>query len=241
MSDTKGGTALKPFNRGGSFSGSAGSAGISITLRTDQLPFLPPSSRCHIPTESESLLRIGCGPKLEHHLLLRAQVNFLQVTPLIQVPDVQPAAILSAKQQLRIEAVLHHVRCAPLGTDQGVVPKMPPEIVSQILRAALLLPWALQLKRVGIHQKNPAGAIAAGRTERAAINAVRATVDRVGRCVARLLDELFRFDHLHDLGVLGVSFRIQDVNPRRPDARNDKVTTLHMRMRLMGAEARGAR
>src|SRR5438876_8059355 len=57
MSDTNGGTALKPFNRGGSFSGSAGSAGISITFRTAHLLFLPPSSRYHIQMEDERSFR----------------------------------------------------------------------------------------------------------------------------------------------------------------------------------------
>src|SRR4029077_1415707 len=56
ISDTNGGTALKPFNSGGSFSGSAGSAGISITLRTAHLPFLPPSSRYHIQIEDDRSL-----------------------------------------------------------------------------------------------------------------------------------------------------------------------------------------
>ena len=114
MSVTNGGTALKPFSSGGSFSGSAGSAGISITLRTAHLPFLPPSSRYHIQMEDERSFRetttptnpkvfLGScdGPKFEHHLLLRAQVNFLQVAALIQIPDVQFVAVLSGQQQLR--------------------------------------------------------------------------------------------------------------------------------------------
>src|ERR1700730_14298479 len=37
-----------------------------------------------------------------------------------------------------------------------------------------------------------------------------------------------------------VRFRIQDVNPRRSDARYDQVTTLHMRVRVLRAEARAA-
>src|ERR1700756_3322387 len=53
ISETKGGTALKPFNKGGRVSGSAGSAGISITLRTAHLLSLPPSSRYHIQIDDE--------------------------------------------------------------------------------------------------------------------------------------------------------------------------------------------
>ena len=120
-------------------------------------------------------------------------------------------------------------------------PEVPPEVVGQILWAVVLLPRALQLKRVGIHQEDAAGTVAAGRTERAAIDAVGATMNGVWRCVARLFNELFRLDHLHDLGMIGVRFRIQDVNPGRPDARHDQVTTLHVRVRGLRAEARAAR
>ena len=114
MSDTNGGTALKPFSSGGRFSGSAGSAGISITLRTR--PFAVLTAVLAIPhpdggrkvfqrdnhaDESEGLVGVVGRPKLEHHLLLRTQINFLQMAAPIQVPDVQLVAVLSAQQQLR--------------------------------------------------------------------------------------------------------------------------------------------
>src|SRR5207245_4771348 len=53
MSVTRGGTALKPLSKGGNCSGSAASAGISITFRTFQelLPFA--SSRYQIQIEEE--------------------------------------------------------------------------------------------------------------------------------------------------------------------------------------------
>jgi hypothetical protein len=49
MSVTSGGTAPKPSSIGGSFSGSAGSAGMSMTLRIAHLPF----SRCQSQTEAD--------------------------------------------------------------------------------------------------------------------------------------------------------------------------------------------
>jgi hypothetical protein len=36
------------------------------------------------------------------------------------------------------------MRGAPFGGDHGVVPEMPPEVIRQILRAAVLFPLALQ-------------------------------------------------------------------------------------------------
>src|SRR5919109_4889520 len=53
MSVTKGGTALKPLSSGGNCSGSAGSAGISITLRIfhELLPFVPSRYQSQIEEE----------------------------------------------------------------------------------------------------------------------------------------------------------------------------------------------
>src|SRR5437762_9429506 len=49
MSVTSGGTALKSFSIGGSFSGSAGSAGISITFFVSHVPLL----RCQSQTDAD--------------------------------------------------------------------------------------------------------------------------------------------------------------------------------------------
>src|ERR1700731_72085 len=62
MSDTNGGTALKPFSSGGRLSGSAGSAGISITLRTAHFPLFSPFSRYHIQIEDERSFRETTTP-----------------------------------------------------------------------------------------------------------------------------------------------------------------------------------
>src|ERR1700674_478740 len=119
--------------------------------------------------------------------------------------------------------------------------EVPPKVIGQILWAAVLLPGSLQLKRVGIHQEDTARAVAAGRTEGATIDAVRATMNGVWRCVARLFNKFFRLDYLHDLGMVGVLFGIQDVNPGRADARHNQIATLHVRVRGLRAEARATR
>src|SRR5205823_3997008 len=147
MSVTNGGTALKPFSNGGSFSGSAGSAGISITLRTAHFPFFPPSSRNHIQIEDERSLS--------------------------EMPTLTK-----------------------------------PEVVSQLLWATILFPGPPQLKRVRVHQENATGAVSASRSECAPVDAVRSTMKCVGRRVAGLLYELFGLDHLHDLWLPGIRFRI---------------------------------
>src|SRR5262245_22595889 len=62
ISVTSGGTALKPFNSGGRSSGSAGSAGISITFFAAHFPFLPLPSRCHIQIAEERSFRETTTP-----------------------------------------------------------------------------------------------------------------------------------------------------------------------------------
>ncbi len=148
MSVTKGGTALKPLQQrrqlfrigrlGGNFNHLA-DCPLAVLATVLAIPH-PDGGRKVFQgddhaDESEGLLGIVRGPKFEHHLLLRAQVNFLQMAALVQIPDVQFVAVLSGQQQLRVDTVLHHVRRAPFGGDHGVVPEVPPEVIGQTLRA----------------------------------------------------------------------------------------------------------
>ena len=180
-------------------------------------------------------------PQLEHHLLLRAQIQLLHVAPAAQIPDVQLVAVLAAQQQLRVDAVLHHVGRAPRAGDHGVESEVPPEVVRQLLRTAIQLPPAANVERLGIHQEDAARAVAVGRAERAHVDAVRSAVHRVRRGVAGPLGERLRLDHLHDLRLPRIGLRVEDVNPRRVDPRHDQVAPLHVRMRRVRAEARAAR
>ena len=196
--------------------------------------------RNHHTNKTICLFWIVRWTQFEHHLLLRSQIQFLQMAPLVQIPDMHLVTVLAGQQQLGVEAILHHVRCAPFRSNHGVVPQMPPEIVRQLLRTTILFPLPLQLEGVRIHQENAAGAVSAGRSKGAPIDAVWSAMNRVGRRVAGLADEFFRLDHLHDLWLFGISLRIQDVNPRRSDAGNDQVATFHVGMRSLRTEASAA-
>src|SRR5437762_13646382 len=61
MSDTSGGTALKSLSIGGNFSGSAGSAGISITFFT----FHAPLFLCQSQTDADKSLSETTTPRSE--------------------------------------------------------------------------------------------------------------------------------------------------------------------------------
>src|SRR3954469_130718 len=121
------------------------------------------------------------------------------MTALVQVPDMQLVPVLASYQQLWNDAVFHHIRGAPFRGDHRVVSQVPPEIVGELLRTAILFPWPLQLERIRIHQENSAGSISIRRTERAPIDTVRTTVDGVRGGIAGFLDELLRLNHLHNL------------------------------------------
>src|ERR1700761_664827 len=108
------------------------------------------------------------------------------MTSLVQVPDMNLVAILAGQQQLRVGAVLDHVRRTPFRGDHGVVSEVPPEVVGELLRAAILFPGSLQFEGVSVHQENAARAVSAGRPECAAIDTVRSTVNGMRRGVASL-------------------------------------------------------
>src|SRR5579862_3608418 len=132
---------------------------------------------------------------------------------LVQIPNMNLVTVLASQQQLRVDAIFHHVRSAPFRRDHRVVSEVPPEIVSQLLGATILFPRPFQLKGVRVHQENASGTVSASRTEGASVDRVRSTMKGVRRRVAGLLDELFGFDHLYNLRLLGIGLRIKNVNP----------------------------
>ena len=140
---------MKPLSTGGRWSGSAGSAGISITFLTAHLS----PSRYQVQIEDERFFEaddaideaVGLGrivrrPQLEHQLILVAEVDGLQMLARVQIPEVQPAAVFGAEQHLGNQAVLEGIGRAPLAGHHGVVTEMPPGVIGELLRAAIHLP-----------------------------------------------------------------------------------------------------
>ena len=64
--------------------------------------------------EAVGLGRVVRRPQLEHELVLLAEVDLLQVLALVQVPEMQPAAILRAEQHLRDRARSRTCRAFPI-------------------------------------------------------------------------------------------------------------------------------
>ena len=190
--------------------------------------------------EAVGLARVVRGPQLEHHLVLGAEVDLLDVLALLEVPDVELVAVLVAQQQLGIEAVLDHVRRAPLGGDDRALVEVPPEVVGQLLRPAVLLPGALDREVLVVEQEDPAGAVAVGVAERGDVDPVGAAVDRVRARVARLARDLLGLDDLGQLRRLRVVLDVDDVDARGAQARHEQVAALDVGMRGPRAQGRGA-
>src|SRR3546814_17893286 len=94
--------------------------------------------------EAVCLRRIVRGAEFQDELLLRPEVDGLDVAPPAQLPEMQLVAILAAKQQFGVEAVLEPVRRAPFAGALGVVSRMPPSLVGKMRRAAVPSPQATQ-------------------------------------------------------------------------------------------------
>ena len=129
---------------------------------------------------------------------------------------------------------------APLAGDHHVVPEVPPEVVGQLLRSAILLPLARDVEALVIHQEDAAGAVAVRRAERADVDGVRAAVDGVRAAVAALRHQLVRLNRLDDLRAARVRLRVHDVHARRLQARHQQVAPLDVRVRHVRAERRAA-
>ena len=177
------------------------------------------------------------GPQLEHQLVLVAEVDGLQVLAGVQVPEVQPAAVLGAEQNLGNEAVLEGIGRAPLARHHGVVPEMPPGVIGEVLRAAIHLPLAQHVEGLVVHQEHAARSLALAVAERRDIDAFRSAVHGVRARVSGPLGHVARLDHLDDGGTSGVGLGVEDVDARGPQARHDEIAPLDMRMRRVGAEA----
>ena len=91
-----------------------------------------------------------------------------------------------------------------------------------------------------VHQKHTARRLAFAVAQRRHVDAFRPAVHRVRPRVAGLVGDLRRLDHLDDLRLLWIGLGIEDVDARGPQARHHQVAPFRVRVRSVGAQARGA-
>src|SRR5579872_7151235 len=195
---------------------------------------------CYDANEAVSVARVVSRPQLQHHLVFFAEVDLLPVPALGQVPDVQLVAVLARKQDVGVDAVLHHVRRAPFACDRGVVAEVPPEVIGETLRAAVELPAALHGKRVVVDYEDTAWRVALRITQSAHVDPIRAAVDCVWPAVAGAFGDFLSPDRVHELRPLWVGFDVEDVDARRAKTWHEEVAPFKMRVGRVGAERRAA-
>src|SRR4029077_1630149 len=164
----------------------------------------------------------------------------LQVLALGEIPEMQAPAIFAAEQDLRHQSIFEGVRRAPFAGDHRVEAEMPPHVVAELLRAAIDFPAAERLESLVIHDEDAARRLALLVTERGHVDASRTAMHGVRPRVTGLLGDISRLDDLDDLRFAGIGLGIENVDARRPQTWNDQIAPLHMRMRSVRTQARGA-
>jgi hypothetical protein len=133
----------------------------------------------------------------------------------------------AAEQIFGVKAVLDHRWRAPLGGDYRVVAQVPPHVVGQVLVAPVRLPGADDVEGLVVQQRDSARPFVAVRApDRRQEDAVRTAVQRVRPGVAGLGGQLVGLDGAHHPGAARVRFGVQDVGPRRTQARHDQIAAL---------------
>ena len=140
----------------------------------------------HAIDEAIGLGRVVRRTQLEDQLVFVAEVDGLQVLALVQVPEVQAAAVFRAEQDLGDEAVLERVGRAPFARDQRVVAEVPPRVIGEVLRPAIDLPVAAHVEGLVVHQEDAARRLAFAIAERRDVDALRAAMHRVRPRIAGL-------------------------------------------------------
>src|ERR1700680_5089612 len=92
-----------------------------------------------------------------------------------------------------------------------------------------------------IKLEDAARTFAVGCTERADRDAVRSAMRRVKTRIPRARDDLFRLNDADDLRIARVWLRIDDVDARRTQARDDQIAASNVRMRCIWTQCSAAR
>src|SRR4029077_21290429 len=94
--------------------------------------------------------------QFQDHLMLLTKIDHLLMLALSKIPKMQLVPIAAAEEMIWLEPVFYLVRSTPLATDQRIMSHVPPEIVSQVLRATVDFPSVEHIKFVMIHEEDSA-------------------------------------------------------------------------------------
>src|SRR3989442_14516657 len=102
--------------------------------------------------------------------------------------------VTALQQDVRVDAILDHLRRAPLAGDHRVVAEMPPEVVGEVLRAAVQLPATADFEGVVVDDEDAARAVPGGGAEGADVNPIGTAVASMRAAVAGAVRHFLRLD-----------------------------------------------
>src|SRR5713226_8417627 len=114
--------------------------------------------------------------------MVGTEIDRLNVTPGPEIPEVDPMAVLVREQILRHDPILELRRQPPFARHHVVTRQVPPEIIVQVLGAAVDLPAAQDIECLAVHDEDagrPGSAVLATAAERADVYAFRTAMNRV--------------------------------------------------------------
>src|SRR6516162_3753408 len=129
--------------------------------------------------------------------MVGAEIDGLHVTALPQVPEVEPMTIFVRQKIFGNDPVLELWRQSPFARHHVIARQVPPEIIVELLRAAIDLPTPEHLECLAVHDENAGRALRAvlsSTAQGAHVNALRAAMDRMRSRVTGLPEHLFRLD-----------------------------------------------
>src|SRR4051812_11620946 len=161
--------------------------------------------------------RIMRRPHLQGHLMIGPKVDGLNIAPGTEIPEMDLMAVLVREQVFRNDAVLKLRRKAPLARHHVVARQVPPEIVVELLGAAVDFPAAEDIECLAVHDEDAwrsIGTILPAAAERADIDALRTTMDGVWPRIAGLSEDLVGLDDLMDTRPGRMRLGVHHVNAR---------------------------
>ena len=133
--------------------------------------------------------------------MICAEVKRFQMPPVAQIPDMNRMTVLVSEEQLGHDAVLDHFRRTPFAGDGNFPAEMPPEIVRELLWAAIDFPSPEHVEAFVIEQENSARPVALWISNRADVNRIGPAMHRMRPAVSRARRNLVGLDRL--MGAIG--------------------------------------